>query len=220
MLLPLEPQVPVSRCPRSRGRFSYAFGGITDTNRDGYPDLVARDPSGNLWFYPGDAKHGLATPRKLVGTGWGGLTFIGLRDWDGDGNPDIIVKDTNGVIWNYPGNPDGTHGSRIQVSTGWANMSFGGLADWNKDGYMDVIARDSLGNLYLYPSDTRHGLSYTTRSTIGTGWGDMTFAGLPDWDGDGNPDIVARDQAGTLWRYTGTDVSVGTSSRRQISTDW
>lgn len=210
------------RVELASGLAGYAFAGIADTNHDGYPDLVARDPSGNLYLYPGDAGHDLATPRKLIGTGWGSLSFVGLTDWNGDGNPDILVKDTSGVIWNYPGNADGTHGTRVQVSTGWTGTTPLGAVDWNGDGRADVVARDASGNLYLYPADASHGLSAATRTLLGTGWGAATVAGLGDWNGDGVPDLLARDASGRLQLYPGTGTTAPLGSPTQVGpqADW
>ncbi|TDC66462.1 VCBS repeat-containing protein [Micromonospora sp. KC207] len=48
----------------------YTSFGLTDFNRDGRPDVVARENStGILWLYPG-APAGLLSARSQITTGW------------------------------------------------------------------------------------------------------------------------------------------------------
>ena len=50
----------------------------------------------------------------------------------------------------------------------------------------------------------------------------FTFAGIADWDGDGNQDIVARDNRdGLLWLYPGQSKrGYSQQSRVQIGNGW
>ncbi|MEU6325109.1 VCBS repeat-containing protein [Streptomyces sp. NPDC047009] len=58
-----------------------------------------------------------------------------------------------------------------------------------------------------------------TRSQIGSSWNAYTFAGIGDFNGDGNPDVIARDDAtGILWLYPRTATAF--STRQQIGTGW
>lgn len=205
------------------GFSTYTFAGLADFNGDGNPDIIARDSSGTLWLYPGDANHDTATARVQIGTGLSGYAFAGVRDWNGDGHPDTVAKDSSGALWMYPGNGTvngtSTLGTRVQIGTGWSTYTLEGLADWDKDGHMDLTAMDSSGTLWLYPGDTAHDTA-TARVQTGTGWTNYPFAGLADFNSDGNPDIITRGPGGILWLYPGPGTRTGQGTRVQIGTGW
>ncbi|MFC1432489.1 LamG-like jellyroll fold domain-containing protein [Streptacidiphilus sp. N1-3] len=198
---------------------TYTIVGIADWNKDGYPDLIAKDAAGTMWLYPGDANHDLATARIQMGTAWASTNaYAGVRDWNGDGKPDIVVRDSAGTLWMYPGNGATSYTTRVQISTGWGTTTYAGMADWNKDGYMDLLARDTSGTLWLYPGDAAHDTT-TARVQLGTGWSSYTFAGLTDWNTDTDPDIITRDGTGNLWMYCGNGTT-GLNPRIQLGAAW
>ncbi len=67
----------------------------------------------------------------------------------------------------------------------------------------EAVARDSAGKLFVYRGNGDGGWA-SGGTQIGQGWGGMT-AILPvgDFDGDRNPDIVARRPDGILMLYPG-----------------
>ncbi|MGA5424998.1 FG-GAP repeat domain-containing protein [Streptomyces lavendulocolor] len=77
----------------------YRLIGAGDTDRDGHGDLLARDPSSELWRHGGTGTGGLK-PRALVfrdrGAGRAGIPGVG--DITGDGLPDLLSRDANGKI--------------------------------------------------------------------------------------------------------------------------
>jgi hypothetical protein len=48
---------------------------VTDLNGDGKADLLARDTSGVLWFYPGNGKGSFST-RTRIGSGWNAMNAL------------------------------------------------------------------------------------------------------------------------------------------------
>ena len=48
---------------------------VTDLDGDGKADLLARDTSGVLWFYPGNGKGSFST-RTRLGSGWNAMTAL------------------------------------------------------------------------------------------------------------------------------------------------
>ncbi len=49
----------------------YTFADVTDWDRDGHQDIVARDGSALLWLYAGQSKRGYSTAgRTQIGNGW------------------------------------------------------------------------------------------------------------------------------------------------------
>lgn len=91
----------------------YTLFGTIDWDRDGAPDVIARDPStGQLWLYMGSGTRGYyaGSPyRHEIGVGWGGYQAIVTPDFNGDGKADIIAKQPGLTDWfGYPGS--GTRG--------------------------------------------------------------------------------------------------------------
>ncbi|KXK60082.1 hypothetical protein AWW66_20710 [Micromonospora rosaria] len=81
-----------------------------------------------------------------------------------------------------------------------------GTTDWDRDGHQDIVAReDATGTLWLYLGDSRRGYPQAVPVRIGTGWAGHTPLGVADWDRDGNPDVLARqDSTGEPWLHPGT----------------
>jgi hypothetical protein len=101
-----------------------------DWNADGFPDIIAGDASGLLWFWPGTKdpviygepllfrtggkpiRHVAGPTGSIQGpseAGWGYLNPT-AGDWDGDGRPEIITNDIKGQLYLYrpekPGSVD------------------------------------------------------------------------------------------------------------------
>lgn len=94
-----------------------------DFNADGKVDLVARDTSGRLWFYPGHGENewfkGVA-----LGSGWNRMNAITAPgDMDGDGRPDVIARDSSGELWLCPNNGTGDWFKRVDLGPGWNPMT-------------------------------------------------------------------------------------------------
>jgi hypothetical protein len=209
-----------------------AILGVGDFNGDGHSDIIARRADGTLFLYPGDG-HGGFLPSIVLGGGWQGLTITAAGDFNGDGHPDLIVRDANGTMWLYPGNGKDGFLPRVQLATGWGSFtSIVGPVDFNGDGHMDVLVRDSNGLLWEYPGNGLGALG--TPVEVGSGWQGFTTidveggvaitppppgAGVGDFNGDGNPDVVVRDANGVLWLYPGNGKN-GFLPRVQLATGW
>jgi hypothetical protein len=202
------------------GFTNWTYAGIADFNKDGYPDLIARnDANGELWLYPGDANHDLKSAPVKFDIGFTGITFAGVRDFNGDGKADIVDRSTDNrlVLFTGTGVNAGVNPG-VQIGTGWGSYTFVGLGDFNRDGYSDVIVRDADGHLWYYTGTTGGHLT-GDRVEIGHGWTGYTFAGTADWNKDGRIDIITRDSAGVLWLYP-SDGATGFSPRTQLGTIW
>ncbi|MCH0562978.1 MULTISPECIES: FG-GAP-like repeat-containing protein [unclassified Streptomyces] len=189
-----------------------------DLNGDRRADVLVRDTAGRLWFLPGDLSG------RMVGTGgWNGMSALTRHgDFSRDGREDVIAREAStGKLWLYPGTGTGGLGSRKLIGTGgWNGMAHvTAFGDLTGDGRSDLIAvQKSTGKLYLYPGTASGGLG--SRKLIGTGgWNSMNaLVGMGDTNGDGHPDLYAREAStGRLWFYPGTG-SGGLTSRVLIGT--
>lgn len=211
--------------------------GTADFDGDGRADVIDRnDATGDLWLYagPGTRSALTATP-VLIGSGWNGMTAFGVADYNGDGHVDIIARQdiayngtAAGTLWMYPG--AGGRGplnqnARVQIGDGWGGFTPFGVADWDGDGHPDVIARQDFafggtpaGSLFEYPGSGAY-LNQGARVQIDTNWTGYTVFGIGDYNGDGHPDIVARnDAAGYLALMPGNGGHLTTQTT--IGTGW
>jgi len=98
--------------------------GAGDFDGDGKADVLARDPAGYLWLYPGDGKGGWKS-RVLVGSGWQVFnTIIGANDFNGDGTRDVLAREPSGTLWLYPGDGRGGWLPRIKIAGDWSNFDW------------------------------------------------------------------------------------------------
>lgn len=102
-----------------KGRSELA--GIGDFNRDGSPDLAARQ-NGVLYLYPG--RTGGFGTRAQIGTGWDGMRdLIGVGDFDRNGYPDLAaVQKSSGSLMLYPGTGNGLRAG-VRLATGYGGRS-------------------------------------------------------------------------------------------------
>ncbi|WP_156325270.1 LamG-like jellyroll fold domain-containing protein [Nonomuraea sp. SBT364] len=208
------------RVPLGTGWGGFTVAGVTDWDKDGRPDLVARnDATGELRLYPGGAAKYTFDAPVTIGVGWGGYTLAGLADWDRDGHVDVIARDGGGGLWLYPGESKRVASTqpRVTLGSGWNGFTYFGTIDWDRDGAPDVLARDpSNGVLWLYPgSGGRSAYSGSPgRFEVGSGWYGYQAFTTPDIDDDGKADIVADPPDTTTWYgYQGSGTRSGGGSR-------
>ncbi|WUH92515.1 FG-GAP-like repeat-containing protein [Streptomyces sp. NBC_00433] len=193
------------------------LSGFGDMNADRRSDLLVRDPVGRLWFLPGDG-----TGRLVGSGGWNAMSALTRHgDFSRDGREDVLAREAStGKLWLYPGTGTGGFGARKLIGVGgWNGMTkITAFGDLSGDGRSDLVAVEkSTGKLWLYPGTSAGGLG--ARKLIGIGgWNAMnTLVGAGDMNGDGHPDLVAREAStGKLWLYPGRTGSV--APRKLIGT--
>ncbi|MET9854643.1 VCBS repeat-containing protein [Streptomyces sp. NPDC006450] len=158
----VTPQSPATKIGSSGwGQFdTLTYSG--DFNRDGLPDLVARQAStGDLYLYQGTTAGTLAKAGKIA-TGRKSMLIVGAGDLNGDGNADLLTRTTTGSLYRYYGTGQGTIGSPVKIASGWAGMvNVVGIGDLTGDGKNDLVARNAAGELFRYAG--------TGKGTFGAG---------------------------------------------------
>ncbi|TXS51665.1 N-acetylmuramoyl-L-alanine amidase [Streptomyces sp. t39] len=206
------------------------FTAITDfgpLRADGTGDIVARDASGNLWYYQGSGNPDQPfKARVAVGPGWNMFNMIvGSQDLDGDGLADMLGREPSGALWYYKGtgNPAAPFARRVKIGDGWQtyNMLLA-LGDLDKDGKADAVGRDTAGYLWFYKGTGNAAAPYAKRVKVGGGWNMFNaLVATGDLNKDGFPDMVGREPSGALWFYKGTGNPVTPfAARSSVGNGW
>jgi hypothetical protein len=175
----------------------YREVGIADMNHDGYPDLVAIDTTNtNMYVFTGSA-NGLSTTPIEIGEGWAtNYRIFGIADWDHTGSYGILTADlSTGTDYYYPDDLVSGRGTRQQLGGGFTNAyNAVGVAPVVGDGHSDILlCRSDLNAAMLFAGDGTGGTNYGDGTVRLTRCNNDTVFGLTDYNADGQPDLIARD---------------------------
>lgn len=148
-------------------------------------------------------------------------------DFNGDGLDDVLLQNfQTGVVSNWLGQSDGSFFSNHAVAQDpWAIGAFVGWGDFNSDGLTDTLWRTASGELFSSVTFAdgafffQWSLGFVTK--LPTTW---YIAATGDFDGDGEDDILWRNETGALseWLGVGNGYSFtwNAAAAQQLPPDW
>jgi|GEM_PF-1078978 len=153
-------------------------------------------------------------------TSFGG--FVTPGDWVGNGHPDILARRGDQIDLFESNGSGGLQASRV-IGTGWAQYNLIAPAgNWTGQARPDLFARrTSDGALFVVPNDGHGG--FKSRFQIGSGirWSTYdTITGVGDWNGDGNPDLIARTPSGSIYLYSRSKSGQIDPTPQLLATGW
>ncbi|MHA7153628.1 GH25 family lysozyme [Arthrobacter sp. TMN-50] len=101
---------------------------MTDFDKNGSQDLLARNSKSQLVLYKGngDGRFASAT-RPVIGSGWGAMiTVNATTGFQGNGTQGIIAKSDDGKLYYYPIMDGAQWGTSSQIGHGWATLTISG----------------------------------------------------------------------------------------------
>jgi len=177
---------------------------VGDWNGDGLGDVMTRSTStGRMHFRAGDGRSHFAAPVSGSAS-WSSVTLIAaVGDITGDGFPDLMGQPRGGSMRIYPGNGLSGFGASYAAHSAISSEGQAGVGLWNSDGSPDSLSRRSDGSLMLHLGNGPGGLMDGNKIGSGVAGYDW-FQGVGDANGDGHPDVIARERStGKLWLLAG-----------------
>jgi len=197
--------------------------GLGDVDADGVPDyavMAMYDPAGEfgaVYVFSGASGNPLYKWTGTLGFDFFGYGLDGNLDWNGDGYGDILVGapvnlSSDGYVYLYSGKDGSLLTTVVGESYGTQfGYSVANVGDMNADGYPEILVGEPLnselnrysGRATLLSGRTLRRL-YHFYST-GARWTQFgtVVAGGRDYNGDGIPDLLVSEPAGSTQKPKG-----------------
>ncbi|MFJ7154622.1 FG-GAP-like repeat-containing protein [Streptomyces sp. NPDC101118] len=203
-----------------------------DVNGDDLTDLWTVNPEGELWLSPGQGNGTFARGQRASEESFQGASITHRGSWSADDSEDLVVLRPSSEdpaeekeLWVYHNKGNGTLGSgkddvsELTVSSAgdrhWLKaeqvLAVSSVDDDNHSGSVDagdssdLLVKDDGGKLWLYRGmKGEAALDTVPVLPVGNGdWTGLTLIAPGDLNGDGLPEIWARDgSTGKIHQYT------------------
>jgi hypothetical protein len=193
---------------------------IADLNGDGKPDIVVTNRGSNsLSIFTNTSTSGVISLAGKIDSATG-TNPIGLAigDIDGDGKPDVVEVnnggDTVSIFRNTSTGGVISFAPKVEYKTGGAPVD-AAISDFDGDGKPDIAVTNSYTNTIsaFRNTSTPGNISFASKIDAMTGLQPWSIA-ITDIDGDGKPDAVVTNNAGstiTALRNTSASGSISFS---------
>ena len=180
-----------------------------DFNRDGMPDILWQNQSGELqlWYMDNGIRTGQTNLEPpAVDACW---KLAGVADFNADGKEDILLQYQCGTSWplsiwhmdDYKRIDETRLAPDEDVEAGWKAV---GTGDFNADGKPDILFQHQSGeqwslSVWYMDDDRKTGASFIESDENKEISLKPTVAGVADFNADGKPDILFQHQSGEQW---------------------
>ena len=185
--------------------FGYSYGlAVADLDGDGHPDITAADADGRALYWLKNDGRGNFTPYFIQRNHpKARLERHAIGDINGDGRPDVVIVEnaTGDLYWfENSGTPaDGKLWTLHEITIGGMPNAYDvALADLNGSGLLHVAASGWKGNQVAWFENPGTPDGKWVKHLIDGDIAESRTIRVADFDGDGNPDLLATGRAANL----------------------
>jgi len=198
-------------------QFGWNVAGLGDVDADGVPDygmMAMYDPAveyGAVYVFSGASGNPLYKWTGVHGFDFFGYGLDGHLDWNRDGYGDILVGApvnlySDGYVYVYSGKDGSLLATVVGEEYGTQfGYSVANVGDMNGDGYPEILVGERLnselnkysGRATLLDGRTLRRVYHFYGAGLREGYFGIKVAGGEDYNGDGIPDVIITEDAGT-----------------------
>ncbi len=200
---------------------SWSVVAVSDFNNDGRADILWQNSSGVLtvWALNGSAitSSAFVTQAGAIIAPDASWKVAGVGDFNADGGSDILWRSSSGAtsMWLMDGaaiaNATAIYADGVVINPD-PSWTIAGIGDFNNDKHADILWRSSSGAVAVWTmngGNVTSGAFATSNGAVAAPDASWSVAGVGDFDGDHNADVLWRKTDGTLveWFMNGSTIT-------------